>query len=113
MRSAWPGGKKLTPLNPPYKGGSKSSDLPPYEEISPYEGGSRRNGLPLRKEAPPSRVGKGAGGLGKNRVQQHPHWSTSYLTENDKVFSGWDGVLARIVAACRENIVDALVFCQG
>jgi hypothetical protein len=54
-----------------------------------------------------------AGGLGKSSIQQQHHWSESYFTENDEVFSDWDGVLARIMTACRENIVDTLVFRQG
>ena len=30
-----------TPLSPLYEGGSGSSGLPPYEEVSPFEGGLR------------------------------------------------------------------------
>ena len=64
----------------------------------PYKGGSRSSGLTLRGGPPfPGREG----GQGVR------------YTENDAVFSDSDGVLARIVTACRENVVDTQVFRQG
>ena len=88
------------PSVPPTRGevGSPLGRQTKRARSPPYKGGSRSSGSPYEGVSPfPGREG----GQGVR------------YTENDAVFSDSDGVRARIVTACCENVVDTQVFRQG